>query len=42
MLSLLVPVRSVPHVFLTDEGAARLLRVSFTAATQLLAGFSFT
>ena len=38
----LMPVRSLLHLLLTDEDAARLLRVSRTAATQLLQGYTFT
>ena len=41
-LSVLSPVRSVLHLLLTDDDAARLLRVSRATATHLLAGYIFT
>lgn len=40
-LSALTPVRLLFHSFLTDEDAARLLRVSRTTATSLLASYTF-
>ena len=41
-LPALVPVRSLLHLLLTDEDAARLLRVGRTVAASLVSGYTFT
>ena len=40
-LAALFPIRSLLHLLLTDEDAARLLRVGRTVATSLLSGYTF-